>query len=1197
MRYLVSVLPQDCRRCQGVRGFSSIFDVVRQRRRERLAKERADAVVAPPASEASEVPKLVQQAAESSVKQIWKQFSVLRSKPAGYRDLWQLRYLSVRALELLPITSAEELCKITEVLAHMKYRNVVLMQGICEAFFWQCKLGKCKLRDLTCFLRACATLKFVPSFRHLEVFLAELDNVHQKPSVGDHLRVLQFLVENGLDYGDVFMDVFDRCRKHCLDNMGFMTHQHLASFSQTQLLIDSTDWKVFDRICLNFERNLKEGEFAHFLMLSNALVRAETRELSVHYPRLLGHHLDFSEKWSPGLVNTVLRVLEKHYYRDTVALSKLGNIVVKHIAAFTADQACTALNRFASLSYKHKELIHGVMKSQLPGWWRVFALDGVTVSSDIAARLKVLAGVANMLAKVDYKPVAVMRSITDRTIQSLEMLSENGLGSTKGRIPWIVREMRTMQPCQLAGVQAGWHPAPMVLTGSMVLDMVSSGVKGAVEHEKEPVRARSASRRLLWRSTDRDNTGTVTADLGKLKVVPVSVDVRRHQSLKECLAEFFNVHFDGRHPAARRLEMRKQMRRQTRELKLRRGFDSSSVLKSVRLEKKSRVKLNTSYRKLKRKMHYSGSRHVQTTQYYINECRVLKRCFLRPYKTITSLPQSKSGLGGVTGDSTALAKIQEDPRQHHLVDTWKRFSRWCVSQPALSQSFTSGEEGGSHVFGQVTDGDVTINSPDKSMVNLCGGSDAPRDSEMIYPPVVRAPQWGMMRQLETYVDNRSPVFVDNALFLKPIQVSSLYSWRLKRKLHALERAHDKNAMTETICYMFEKGLWRTADGAADRCVPREQPLWRHLFTIVSALHKLNFTSFGLIEQAVKSLQLSEPVVAECGDGDDAVRVSRETCSALLSVVRHFGHMVSAISGLLSRDASGEMAARFLDVFCNSNALKVIEVHAVERGATASLADVTDIFRKFNMLVFFSYGRLALPNGKAGSTAHVDIVAASKVDLKQASQDVTGVYDSLCTISGGCISALRANKGIDSMAADEGARDLIRLMNEVTYGQWALQRSCWNEDSRDVVDNLARVGKRVADALLDRLEGSKQLHVALYGLCAIRRHQAVCDVSRLIEPAGSGERNSDTRPEPKERRASRPGEERLRQIMERNGITEKAIENALCVAYDGKKPVESALGKASGDLKRGMVAVHTLADPAAAALGILHNFYLSHYNAV
>lgn len=51
-----------------------------------------------------------------------------------------------------------------------------------------------------------------------------------------------------------------------------------------------------------------------------------------------------------------------------VALSKLGHIIVKNIAAFTPDQAYVVLNLYSALSYKHKELLHGIMNSHLIGW-------------------------------------------------------------------------------------------------------------------------------------------------------------------------------------------------------------------------------------------------------------------------------------------------------------------------------------------------------------------------------------------------------------------------------------------------------------------------------------------------------------------------------------------------------------------------------------------------------------------------------------------------------------------------------------------------------------------------------------------------------------------------------------------------------------------------------------------------------------
>ncbi|CDR98068.1 hypothetical protein, conserved [Babesia bigemina] len=1192
--------------------FSSIFDVVRQRKLEQSNTVAADNPAPLQKSAVVDDKSRTGRGDESNAHQIWKQFNVLLSKPIGYRNVWQLRYLSARALELLAITRAEELCKITTVLAHMKYRNVVLLQGISEALSWYCKLRNCKISYVTSFLRACATLKFVPSYRHLDVFFAELDKPHQTPSVGDHLRFMQFMVENGLHDGDVFMNFFERCRDKCLNDMGYMDHKHLASFSQTQLIIDPTDSDVFNRICLNFERNCEKGEVAQFLMLSNSMGRCHISELPSHYLRVVGHYLEHPDKWSPKLLITVLHVLKKFYYRDTVALSRIGNITVRNISQFTSEQLCAVLNCYAAMSYKHKELVHGIVRSQ-------FAYEGdkqkthfSTGLQDVNARLKVLAGIANMLAKVDYKPIAIMKSITESTIHCMQSIigdtepatTDKGDGTDEvnllpNTIPWVIYGSRSLHSGD-AAKQIGAGSAPEVLTGSMIVDMLPTTVLNAKGTEEEHNKKRTALRRLLRpENIAYTSTGTSMADLSQLKVLPMSVDVVRQQSLKECMDEFLNLHFDGRHPASRRLNMRKLMQLQSEQLKLRKSFKSSNVLHTVRLEKKRAAKISVSIRKLKRKMRYAGSRHVQMTQYFINECRVLKRCFLRPYTAPIRTEASRSHVAISSGSSSTLPMASDDPRAQQIADAWKRFNRWSVSRPSIAQQYNED-------FGnvQISNGHLNCRMDTTDATSQPVGYMAPTAGASDRPPVIPKSQWNVVRHLESFVDRRTPVFVDDALFMKPVRVSSLYSWRLKKKLKALERSHTENAMGDTIRYMYHNGLWRKPQKEMDVTIPMEQPLWRHLFTIVSSLHKLNFTSFDMINKLTKVMQMATPVNVEQGDRNIVDNRPQELCGVLVATLKGFGYMISSISGIISRDASGELASRLLKTVCNSNIINTVTTLSEQRNARIPLADLTRIMRTFNALVFVKYGRIRVHNivaklgrlrnsddAKTTGSVELSVESGSAICFNRPSWAVMDTYESLVTLARICVSEHGGRFSNCGDTANEGADALIRLLDEVTYIQsmWSMYSSVI--PGGETMRKIATVGSDLADALLGCLDKGATRDDVLRGVCAIRRLRLTRDLFVDGETACE-----DVASNGGDREDSSDHQIRLRKLTVEHRITADEINGAMCAVYAGAFHPPLKL-RHDNHLRSGMVAIHTYADPTTAATGILHNYYADHYNAV
>lgn len=178
---------------------------------------------------------------------------------------------------------------------------------------------------------------------------------------------------------------------------------------------------------------------------------------------------------------------------------------------------------------------------------------GGSDTTAIVTRLQILAGVSNLLAKVEYKHIGIMKSITEHTINSLKVFnggmqippSTAGLGEGINKpvalkVPWIVYERQKCRTYQ-EGNHAFPHCPKNVLTGDMILDSIAAPLKDANSSPKLRKSTGKSVRRLIWISKHEEESGeTATTDISRLKVVPVSVDVMRRQSLKECLQEFYN---------------------------------------------------------------------------------------------------------------------------------------------------------------------------------------------------------------------------------------------------------------------------------------------------------------------------------------------------------------------------------------------------------------------------------------------------------------------------------------------------------------------------------------------------------------------------------------------------------------------------------------------------------------------------------
>uniref|UniRef100_A0A3B0MRW6 Uncharacterized protein n=1 Tax=Theileria annulata TaxID=5874 RepID=A0A3B0MRW6_THEAN len=539
----------------------------------------------------------------SSPSEVVKCYQLLRSKLKGYDDLEFLERLSRKTLSNLTKLTPEELVNITEILSSLKYRNVLLMHAITESLYWMCKLRKVKLQHITKFLKFSILLKYIPNVRYLDVFFKEIDDNKHKKTVGDYLRLLQFLVESDLWVYERYIKLYLKLYEHCVNNLGLMPHCNLSSFSQIQTIIDNSNTELFERICMNFEREVEKSEVKHLRMLCNSLLKSNINQLPLAFNRVMKYYLNCRKNdFIPNLSIETLNLYVKFYYRDTEILNKLGNIVAESLSNYTPSQLAILLNGFSTFSYKHKELIKAITQY----------ISGLEIG-DPTVNLRLISSLSNLISKTKFHHITSINYINH--ISTLLTTNSSDCIHSSGRADSVVT---------VDSDSVGMGFKRIITSDIIKLNQVP--VQNSVNSTKP--------HKLM-------NKAKSSQVKGRLRYVPESTDIIKVQTLSECLAQFYEKFFNGVHPANERLIRRKLM---LHHLKTHSSsgigsiggissnkFEVNKSLSKVYNEKRYDNNYNTSIKRVKYKMRYSGSRYVQPTTYYINEIKILKRLFLAQF--------------------------------------------------------------------------------------------------------------------------------------------------------------------------------------------------------------------------------------------------------------------------------------------------------------------------------------------------------------------------------------------------------------------------------------------------------------------------------------------------------------------------------------------------------------------------------------
>ncbi|KAK2196131.1 hypothetical protein BdWA1_002731 [Babesia duncani] len=863
-----------------VRRYSSIFDVLRERKSEALVHVpcRSENESMEHHGYGSSESVLIKKS-DSHLGLLLKQFQNLRMRTVTCEDLIPLRVLSIETMQNLSQLKSEDIWRISEILAHAKYRNAILMQGLSETLYWQTKLGKIKLLHITGFLKSACLLKYVPKMRHLTSFIAELNNSHHRIGVGDYLRTLQFLVHCQLSDMDIFMDLYYTCYQHCINNLGYMKHSQLASFSQVQLVVEPTDGEVFDRICLNFQREIESSESVHFLMISNSILCSKLQKIPPNFNMILSYYVTHKkDKCTTKMTLAALRCA-KCYHRNMECLNKIGIILSDMIPNMKHNEIINCLNDFASLNYKHKELVKGVVSK----------INSSEFNLNSPLYIELVAALSNYLCKVRYIPIPVLELVTKSCVKVLEHQNGEELyleGNSKD-IDSGFSDSNTINEVK---------SKTNILTCNDILDTFP-----IVSSQPEPVHLRRYSLRRYYEHHTRANVNSSFSDYNESEYLPLKIvgEIRKHRSMKECMNAFYTAHFNGVHPALRRIEMRKRMANIiTNKCNPKSIYNKSNANKSVYLERINNVKMNRSFKKIKKQIRSSRSRHVQASMYHINESKVLMRCFLYPYKKILTIPK----------DEAYSQQLVKSTNANHstLLNAISNYYNALVQIPSYRYPFIDNGANVRNVNSQEDDYKLKVaDYKIQELVNI----------------------------MDNFIHKESPIYFDNGNLMKPHPVSSLYSSRVRKYFYNLQRMDSFNQMNRAITYMRLHGLFefQNNQGKANRNIKSIQHL---CISIATAVHKLGFTSFELLDKLSMMIQQNKIDVYNN-----------------LKYGHYIKHLVDSIESMLIRDRSFIICSRLFEAICTHICTfrKALNVFTSGGGI-----QVQSILYTLNKLIFIKY---------------------------------------------------------------------------------------------------------------------------------------------------------------------------------------------------------------------------------------------------
>ncbi|CAA9988339.1 conserved Plasmodium protein, unknown function [Plasmodium knowlesi strain H] len=284
-------------------------------------------------------------------------------------DISKYRFATKYVMKNIGQFYENELLFILKTFARRKYKNLPLLQCSSEYFYWLCKMNKGSQRIISHYLHLCTLLNYIPTRKYIETYVAVFN--YCKDEVPDTNFLFFNMIEEEINerYKDLkhIILVLYFLHKGKIKNEIYDTLLHMCCYYACQLSLRNSFLLL--RIVLNeesgkhnlhyikvlhrnFERHIDsmtQGDFSNYV---NTLLYNHV-PMEPNFFQFISMFIDkHGVELSPSAVLSILKLLKRHKFKDTVILKKVVNVIRKNFYHYTyADvvyvvKILTFLNHF-----------------------------------------------------------------------------------------------------------------------------------------------------------------------------------------------------------------------------------------------------------------------------------------------------------------------------------------------------------------------------------------------------------------------------------------------------------------------------------------------------------------------------------------------------------------------------------------------------------------------------------------------------------------------------------------------------------------------------------------------------------------------------------------------------------------------------------------------------------------------------------
>ncbi|ANQ08411.1 Uncharacterized protein PCOAH_00026500 [Plasmodium coatneyi] len=284
-------------------------------------------------------------------------------------DIAKYRFATKYVIKNVSKFYENELLFILKTFAKRKYKNLPLLQCTSEYFYWQCRMNKGSKRTISHYLHLCSLLNYVPTGKYIETYLTVFnyskdentdrtflffnlieEEINEKHKELKHIILVLYFLHRGR----IKNEIYDTLLHMCCYYAGHLSLRD--TFLLLRIVLNEESGKhhldYIKDLHRNVERHIDSMTQEDFATYVNTLLhkRVPLEQNFFLFIRV------FMEKHgvqlSPSAVLSILKLLKRQKFKDTVILKKVVNVIRNNFYHYTyADvvyvvKILTLLNHF-----------------------------------------------------------------------------------------------------------------------------------------------------------------------------------------------------------------------------------------------------------------------------------------------------------------------------------------------------------------------------------------------------------------------------------------------------------------------------------------------------------------------------------------------------------------------------------------------------------------------------------------------------------------------------------------------------------------------------------------------------------------------------------------------------------------------------------------------------------------------------------